>query len=168
MLVWDNLSTGRMANLRRCLGRHRVRTARAAGDLDRAVYLQRGFGEIQHRRRPDADTDDIDTAFGEAADQLVTQARRIIAEYGFGSWTNHAPRRTRKLLLHRSEIRKLIGKTVEKGLTLVPTRMYFKGKHAKVEIALARGKDLYDKRRTLKEKDMKREIQRELGAHRGR
>lgn len=81
---------------------------------------------------------------------------------------NHDPERPRKLLMHRREIERLIGKTAEKGLTLVPTRMYFKGKHAKVEIALARGKDLYDKRRSLKEKDMKREIQRELGAHRGR
>jgi SsrA-binding protein len=81
---------------------------------------------------------------------------------------NHDPERPRKLLLRRREIERLIGKTAEKGLTLVPTRMYFKGKHAKLEIALARGKDLYDKRRSLKEKDMKREIARELGAHRGR
>ena len=81
---------------------------------------------------------------------------------------NHDPERPRKLLMHRREIERLIGKTAEKGLTLVPTRMYFKGKHAKVEIALARGKDLYDKRRALREKDMKREVQRELGAYRGR
>ena len=80
---------------------------------------------------------------------------------------NHDPERPRKLLLHRREIERLIGKTAERGLTLVPTRMYFKGKRAKVEIALARGKDLYDKRRSLKEKDMKREMQRELGSHRG-
>jgi SsrA-binding protein len=81
---------------------------------------------------------------------------------------NHDPERPRKLLMRRREIERLIGKTAEKGLTLVPTRMYFKGPNAKVEIALARGKDLYDKRRALKEKDMRREIQRELGAHRGR
>ena len=80
---------------------------------------------------------------------------------------NHDPERPRKLLMHRREIERLIGKTAERGLTLVPTRMYFTGKHAKVEIALARGKDLYDKRRTLKEKDMKREIERELGTRRG-
>ena len=79
---------------------------------------------------------------------------------------NHDPERPRKLLLHRREIERLVGKTAERGLTLVPTRMYFKGKHAKVELALARGKDLYDKRRALKEKDMRREIQRELGARR--
>jgi SsrA-binding protein len=80
---------------------------------------------------------------------------------------NHDPERPRKLLLKRREIERLIGKTAERGLTLVPTRMYFKGKHAKVEIALARGKDLYDKRRTLKEKDLKREMDRALGEHRG-
>jgi SsrA-binding protein len=79
---------------------------------------------------------------------------------------NHDPERPRKLLLHRREIERLIGKVSERGLTLVPTRMYFKGKHAKVEIALASGKDLYDKRRALKEKDMKREIERELGTRR--
>jgi SsrA-binding protein len=91
-----------------------------------------------------------------------------IAPYGPASRDNHEPERPRKLLLHRREIERLIGKTAEKGMTLVPTRMYFKGKRAKVEISLARGKDLYDKRRSLKEKDMKREIQRELGSHRGR
>ena len=80
---------------------------------------------------------------------------------------NHDPERPRKLLLRKREIERLIGKTAEKGLTLVPTRMYFKGKHAKVEIALARGKDLYDKRRSIKEKDMKREVDRELGTYRG-
>ena len=79
---------------------------------------------------------------------------------------NHDPERPRKLLMHRREIERLIGKTAERGLTLVPTRMYFKGQHAKIELALARGKDLYDKRRTLKEKDQKREIERELGARR--
>jgi SsrA-binding protein len=80
---------------------------------------------------------------------------------------NHDPERPRKLLMHRREIERLIGKVSERGLTLVPTRMYFKGKRAKVEIALARGKDLYDKRRDLKEKDMKREVDRELGTFRG-
>jgi SsrA-binding protein len=79
---------------------------------------------------------------------------------------NHDPERPRKLLMHRREIERLVGKTAERGLTLVPTRMYFKGKHAKVEIALARGKDLYDKRRALKEKESKREMERALGTRR--
>ena len=73
---------------------------------------------------------------------------------------NHEPERPRKLLMHRREIERLIGKTKEKGLTLVPTRLYFKGRHAKVEIALARGKDLVDKRQTIKERELKREMER--------
>jgi SsrA-binding protein len=83
-----------------------------------------------------------------------------IPEYEQGSWTNHEPRRVRKLLLHRDEIERLIGKTKEAGLTLVPTRLYFKGRHAKVEIALARGKDRGDKRQAIKEREMRREMER--------
>ena len=85
-----------------------------------------------------------------------------IAPYQPAARDGHEPERPRKLLLHRKEIEKLIGATAERGLTLVPTRLYFKGPRAKVEIALARGKDAYDKRRSLKEKDQKREIQRAL------
>jgi SsrA-binding protein len=88
-----------------------------------------------------------------------------IAPYAPASRQNHEPERPRKLLLHRREIERLIGTTAEKGLTLVPTRMYFKGPRAKVEIALARGKDVGDKRRALKDKDQKREIQRALSEH---
>jgi SsrA-binding protein len=83
-----------------------------------------------------------------------------IPEYTLGSWTNHEPRRTRKLLLHKAEIERLIGKTKEKGLTLVPTRLYFKGRHAKVEIALGQGKDRHDKRHAIKERELKREMER--------
>jgi SsrA-binding protein len=85
-----------------------------------------------------------------------------IAPYPAASRENHEPERTRKLLLHRGEIERLIGKTAEKGLTLVPTRLYFKGRNAKVEIALARGKDVGDKRRALKDREQKREIERAL------
>jgi SsrA-binding protein len=92
-----------------------------------------------------------------------------IAPYAPASRENHEPERPRKLLLHRREIERLIGTTQEKGLTLVPTRMYFKGPRAKVEIALARGKDVGDKRRALKDRDQKREIERALSEHaRGR
>jgi SsrA-binding protein len=86
-----------------------------------------------------------------------------IPEYTEGSWTNHEPRRPRKLLLHRDEIAKLIGKTKESGLTLVPLSMYFKDGKAKVEIALARGKKSYDKRQTLAARDAEREIARVAG-----
>ena len=86
-----------------------------------------------------------------------------IPEYDQGSWTNHEPRRPRKLLLHRGEIAKLIGKTKESGLTLVPLSMYFKDGRAKVEIALARGKRAYDKRQSLAARDAAREIDRAVG-----
>ena len=75
---------------------------------------------------------------------------------------NHAPERDRKLLLHRKEIERLVGKTKERGLTLVPTRIYFAGSRAKVEIALAQGKDRFDKRETIKTREMGREMQRAL------
>ena len=87
-----------------------------------------------------------------------------IPPYGPASRENHEPERPRKLLLHRSEIERLMGRTRERGLTLVPTRMYFAGprSRAKVEIALAKGKDLYDKRQTIRKRETAREIQREL------
>jgi SsrA-binding protein len=91
--------------------------------------------------------------------------RMHIAPYQPAARDNHDPERPRKLLLHRREIERLIGKTAERGLTLVPTRVYFKGPHAKVEIALARGKDFADKRRALRERDQRREIERALREH---
>jgi SsrA-binding protein len=84
-----------------------------------------------------------------------------IAPYPPATTENHEPERPRKLLMHRREIERLIGKTKEKGLTLVPTRMYFADSNrAKVEIALARGKDVGDKRQSIKEREMKREMER--------
>ena len=87
-----------------------------------------------------------------------------IAPYPAASRENHDPERSRKLLMHRGEIEKLTGSLNERGFTLVPTRIYFSGERsrAKVEIALARGKDLYDKRETIKKRDMAREVAREL------
>jgi SsrA-binding protein len=86
-----------------------------------------------------------------------------IPEYTEGTWTNHEPRRSRKLLLHKGEITRLIGKTRETGVTLVPLSLYFKDGKAKVEIALAHGKKTYDKRQALAERQAGREIQRSLG-----
>lgn len=83
-----------------------------------------------------------------------------IPPYAPASRENHEPERPRRLLAHRGEIDKLMGQVKERGFTLVPTRIYFKGGRAKVEIALGRGKDLYDKRQTLKERDSKREMER--------
>jgi SsrA-binding protein len=85
-----------------------------------------------------------------------------IPPYGPASRENHEPERPRKLLMHRREIERLIGKTREKGLTLVPTRLYFRDGRAKVEIALARGKDVGDKRQSIKEREMKREMERAI------
>ncbi|MBU7598683.1 SsrA-binding protein SmpB [Streptomyces sp. P38-E01] len=91
-----------------------------------------------------------------------------IPEYSQGTWTNHSARRKRKLLMHREEIDKLVGKLQESGLTLVPLKLYFKDGKAKVEIALARGKREYDKRQTLREKQDRREAERTMSAVRRR
>ena len=75
---------------------------------------------------------------------------------------NHDPDRPRKLLLHRREIERLIGKTAERGLTLIPTRLYFKGPKAKVELALAKGKEGRDRRREIADRDLRREVERDF------
>jgi len=85
-----------------------------------------------------------------------------ISPYSHGNVMNHDPVRTRKLLLHKKEIEKLMGKASIKGYTIIPLKIYFKGPWAKVEIALAKGKKIYDKRAKIKEKDIQREIQREM------
>ena len=86
-----------------------------------------------------------------------------IPEYAQGTWTNHEPRRQRKLLLHRAEIERLIGRTRESGLTLVPLQLYFRDGKVKVELALARGKRSYDKRQDLARRDAEREMARAVG-----
>jgi SsrA-binding protein len=100
-------------------------------------------------------------AYATLTDGEVWLHNMHIAPYG-PARDNHDPERPRKLLLHRREIERLIGQTAEKGQTLVPTRVYFNGSRAKVELALAKGKDTYDKRRAIKERDTKREIERAL------
>ncbi|PRY62818.1 SsrA-binding protein [Knoellia remsis] len=90
-----------------------------------------------------------------------------IPEYVSGTWTNHTPRRKRKLLLHRKELDKLASKSRESGHTIVPLQLYFKDGRAKVEIALAKGKREYDKRHALRERQDRREAERALGAVRG-
>lgn len=108
-------------------------------------------------------------AYASVRDGEVWLIGLYIPPYGPASRANHDPERPRKLLLHRSEIERLLAKTRERGLTLVPTRIYFSGERsrAKVELALARGKDLYDKRESIRKRDMTRDVQRELReAHR--
>ncbi|QGK68952.1 SsrA-binding protein SmpB [Allosaccharopolyspora coralli] len=86
-----------------------------------------------------------------------------IPEYTEGTWTNHEPRRSRKLLMHKGEILRLVGKIKESGLSLVPLSLYFSDGKAKVELALAKGKKAHDKRRDLAERDSQREIERAIG-----
>jgi SsrA-binding protein len=101
-------------------------------------------------------------AYAAVRDGEVWLLGMYIAPYGPAARGNHEPERPRKLLLHRREIERLIGKTAERGLTLVPTRVYFSGPNAKVEIALARGKNVYDKRESIRRREVRREVQREL------
>lgn len=103
-------------------------------------------------------------AYAQVRDDEVWLMGVYIPPYGPASRANHEPERPRKLLLHRAEIDRLMSRTQERGLTLVPTRMYFSGDRskAKVEIALAKGKDLFDKRDTIRKRDMARDVQREL------
>jgi SsrA-binding protein len=100
--------------------------------------------------------------FGQVSDHEIWLHNVHIPQYTQGTWTNHEPRRTRKLLMHRKEIDKLAAETAERGLTLVPLSLYFKDGKVKVELALARGKRTYDKRHDLARKDAAREVERAL------
>lgn len=102
-------------------------------------------------------------AFAQERDGELYLHGMHIPEYAQGTWTNHEPRRTRKLLLNRLEINRLLGKLKESGLTLVPLQVYFSDGWAKVEIGLARGKKTYDKRQDLAKRDADREIARAAG-----
>src|SRR5690606_3770660 len=105
----------------------------------------------------------LNDAFAQEKDGEIFLYGLHIPEYAMGTWTNHEPRRTRKLLLRRHEIRRLIGKTRESGLTLVPLSLYFSNGWAKVELALARGKKSYDKRQAMAKRDAEREMSRAVG-----
>ena len=100
--------------------------------------------------------------FAQITDGEVWLHNVHIPEYAQGTWTNHAPRRIRKLLLHRKEIDKLERATAEGGLTLVPLSLYFSDGKAKIELALARGRRTYDKRHELALRDAAREVERAL------
>ena len=104
----------------------------------------------------------INEAYAVINDGEVWLRGAHIPPYLPASDQNHDPDRPRKLLLHRREIERLIGKTAEKGLTLIPTRIYFKGSRAKVELALARGKEGRDRRREIADRDVRREVEREF------
>lgn len=104
----------------------------------------------------------IKDAYAAIRDGEVWLHNMYVAPYMPASRENHEPERDRKLLLKAKEIEELVGSTAQKGLTLVPTRVYLKDRRVKIEIALGRGKDQGDKRRDIKEKDVKRDIQRAL------
>jgi SsrA-binding protein len=124
--------------------------------VEAGVVLQ--GSEVKSLRNGGAQMKD---AYADVRDGEVWLHNMHIAPYG-PARENHEPDRSRKLLLHRREIERLIGKTAEKGLTLVPTRVYFNGSRAKVELAVAKGKEMHDKRRSIKEREQKREIERAM------
>jgi SsrA-binding protein len=101
-------------------------------------------------------------SFGQVSDSEIWLHGLHIPQYVHGTWTNHEPRRVRKLLLHRKEIDQLSRTTAERGLTLIPLSLYFKDGKVKVELALARGKRTYDKRHALAARDAAREVDRAL------
>jgi len=102
-------------------------------------------------------------AFATVDDGEIWLRNLHIPEYHHGTWTNHPPRRNRKLLLHRKEIDNLVGKVRDGNLTLVPLSLYFSEGKVKVELALARGKQAHDKRQDMAKRDAQREVTRELG-----
>jgi len=101
-------------------------------------------------------------AYAVVNDGEVWLRKLHIPPYEFSAVDAHEAERPRKLLLHRAEIERLIGKTAQKGLTLIPTRIYFKGPRAKVELALARGKEGRDRRREIADRDVRREVERDF------
>lgn len=101
-------------------------------------------------------------AYAVVDDGEVWLRKLHIPPYEYSSVDAHEAERPRKLLLHRAEIERLVGKTAQKGLTLIPTRIYFKGPRAKVELALARGKEGRDRRREIADRDVRREVEREF------
>lgn len=115
--------------------------------------------EVKSLRAGEASLED---AYAKVDDGEVWLVGSDIPEYSMAHRENHKPKRPRKLLLHRNEINKVIGKASERGFTLVPLRLYFKGGLAKVELAVARGKQLHDKREAKKKADAQREIRRAM------
>ena len=122
-------------------------------------------GQLEQRRTVGHDRAPIVEHAPEVEHEPIASPAAVRSPLGMGPTTfGHEPMRTRKLLLHREEIRRLIGQTEQKGLTLVPLRLYFRRGLAKVELGLARGKRQYDRRREIAKRDAERAIDRALGA----
>ena len=111
--------------------------------------------EIKSLRKNSADISD---SFGVLKNNEIFLLNMYIAKYKEGNIFNHDERRTRKLLLHKSEIKKIKNKLIDSGITLVPLAVYLKGNHAKVLLGICKGKKLFDKRETIKERDLSREL----------
>jgi SsrA-binding protein len=144
-----------------------VRNRRAHHDYEIHERLECGIvltgTEVKSLRERAASLED---AYARVEDGEVWLLGCEIPEYSMGNQQNHKPKRPRKLLLRRREINKFVGKATQRGFTLVPLRMYFKHGLAKVELAVVRGKQLHDKRQSLKAADAKRDIQRALSRKR--
>jgi len=134
----------------------RARHDYAIGDTFEAGLVLTGT-EVKSLRAGRASLAD---GFAQISDGEVWLHNVHIPEYTQGTWTNHEPRRPRKVLLHRKEIDRFASKVAERGLTIVPLELYFKDGRVKVELALARGKRSYDKRHDLAERDAAREVER--------
>ena len=145
------------------------RNRRAAHDYDILDRIECGLvlvgTEVKSLR---AGYGNLEDAYARIDEGEVWLIGAEIPEYEFGNRLNHKPKRARKLLLHKREISKFAGKASEKGLTLVPLRMYFKEGKAKVEVAVAKGKQVHDKRESLKKADAKRQIDRAIVSRRKR
>jgi SsrA-binding protein len=143
------------------------RNRRASHDYDILERLECGLvltgTEVKSLRDGQANLED---AYAKIDHGEVWLIGSDIPEYAMGNRMNHKPKRPRKLLLHRREIGRFAGKASQKGFTLVPLRLYFKGGRAKVELGVAKGKQLHDKRQDLKKKDAEREIRRALNQRR--
>lgn len=136
---------------------------RAAHDYHLLERLECGLvltgTEVKSLRGGQASLED---AYAKVEDGELWLVGCEISEYKMGTHGNHKPKRKRKLLLHRAELNQFAGKATQKGFTLVPTRLYFKDGKAKAEIAVAQGKQLHDKRETLKKAEAQREIKRAM------
>jgi SsrA-binding protein len=128
----------------------------AIDELFEAGLVLKGT-EVKSLRQGKANISD---AYARFQDGEIFLYNAHISPYSHAGPESHLPERPRKLLLHKRELRRLLGKVQEKGYTLVPTRIYFKGENAKVEIALARGKKKYDKRETIRRREEQREMDR--------
>ncbi len=128
----------------------------AIDDLFEAGLVLQGT-EVKSLRQGKASIDD---AYARFRDGEIYLYNAHISPYSHAGPESHEPERPRKLLLHRFEMRRLLGKLQERGLTLIPVRLYFRDQHAKVELALAKGKKKYDKRETIKRREQQREMDR--------